>query len=259
MATASAGRADKGLSPSAPARSARPCSATASRSAAGGAGGKTDGPKEKVRSRSERKERYHEPRSRTRGLARERALRRRAGKGPPPPWKLDREGKHPKLCLKYRRAAGEILIVNHEGRGWWDPTSDAQGRRVQSRAAAGAGLELRPCAGSACASSQGSLRATHRLTTEVRERGPIGRSQTARRRSRPIRRGSAAWRDPRCSSGAGRPPPSRSPPTAGVLREGPHGSAWFAHRDETGAVCHVDVRGPTYKGSLKGARSACLC
>ena len=39
---------------------------------------------------------------------------------------------------------------------------------------------------------------------------------------------------------------------AGVLREGPVGSAWFAHFDRAGAVAHVDVRGPTYKGSLTG-------
>ena len=39
---------------------------------------------------------------------------------------------------------------------------------------------------------------------------------------------------------------------AGVLREGPVGSAWFAHFDRAGTVAHVDVRGPTYKGSLTG-------
>jgi hypothetical protein len=39
---------------------------------------------------------------------------------------------------------------------------------------------------------------------------------------------------------------------AGVLREGPLGSAWFAHFDRAGSVAHVDVRGPTYKGSLTG-------
>ena len=31
------------------------------------------------------------------------------------------------LSLKYRRGKGEILIVSHAGRGWWDPTSDAKG------------------------------------------------------------------------------------------------------------------------------------
>lgn len=33
---------------------------------------------------------------------------------------------------------------------------------------------------------------------------------------------------------------------------GPVGSAWFAHFDGAGAVTHVDVRGPTFKGSLTG-------
>ena len=40
----------------------------------------------------------------------------------------------------------------------------------------------------------------------------------------------------------------------GALREGPRGSGWFAHRDEGGEVSHVEIRGPTFKGSLKGGR-----
>ena len=44
----------------------------------------------------------------------------------PPPWQLDRK-ESTKLSLKYRRGKGEILIVSHGGRGWWDPTSDAKG------------------------------------------------------------------------------------------------------------------------------------
>jgi hypothetical protein len=35
------------------------------------------------------------------------------------------------------------------------------------------------------------------------------------------------------------------------VREGYYGSAWFAHRAD-GAVSHVEVRGPDYKGSLAG-------
>lgn len=34
-----------------------------------------------------------------------------------PPWQLDREAST-SAALKYRRGAGEILIVNHGGRGW---------------------------------------------------------------------------------------------------------------------------------------------
>ncbi len=44
-----------------------------------------------------------------------------------------------------------------------------------------------------------------------------------------------------------------------VIREGPRGSAWFAHRDPAGVVIHVDVRGPTYKGSLTGGCKSLFC
>ncbi len=37
-----------------------------------------------------------------------------------------------------------------------------------------------------------------------------------------------------------------------LIRDGPGGSAWFPHLDGHGAVAHIDVRGPTYKGSLIG-------
>ena len=44
----------------------------------------------------------------------------------PPCWKLDRK-ESTKLSLKYRRGKGEILIVSHAGRGWWDPTTTLRG------------------------------------------------------------------------------------------------------------------------------------
>ena len=41
-------------------------------------------------------------------------------------WKLDvREST--RRALKYRRGEGEIIIVNHDGRGWWDATGSAKG------------------------------------------------------------------------------------------------------------------------------------
>jgi len=43
-----------------------------------------------------------------------------------PGWLLDKGASTPK-CLKYRRGAGEVLIINHGGRGWWNPMSDAKG------------------------------------------------------------------------------------------------------------------------------------
>src|ERR1700722_9834468 len=44
----------------------------------------------------------------------------------PPVWRLDR-AESTRRSLKYRRGEGEIIIVNHDGRGWWDPLSDAKG------------------------------------------------------------------------------------------------------------------------------------
>ena len=43
-----------------------------------------------------------------------------------PPWLPDRK-ESSKRCLKYRRGAGEIVIVTHGGAGWRDPNSDAKG------------------------------------------------------------------------------------------------------------------------------------
>ena len=44
----------------------------------------------------------------------------------PPVWRFDRAGST-RRSLKYRRGEAEILIVNHDGRGWWDPLSEAKG------------------------------------------------------------------------------------------------------------------------------------
>ena len=44
----------------------------------------------------------------------------------PPVWRFDRAGST-RRSLKYRRGEAEILIVNHGGRGWWDPLSEAKG------------------------------------------------------------------------------------------------------------------------------------
>jgi hypothetical protein len=42
------------------------------------------------------------------------------------PWKLDAR-ESTRRALKYRRDEGEVLIISHEGRGWWDPQSTAKG------------------------------------------------------------------------------------------------------------------------------------
>jgi hypothetical protein len=167
----------------------------------------------------------------------------------PPFWKLDRK-ESTKLSLKYRRGKGEILIVSHAGRGWWDPTSDAKGDvfrlvqrlepglsfgHVRKRLRAFAGLS--PCFPSADRAG-GRKDPDRAVAARWAERKAVWSS-------------SPAWRYLRRQRALS-PAIIEVASVAGVLREGPVGGAWFAHFDRAGAVAHVDVRGPMYKGSLTG-------
>jgi Protein of unknown function (DUF3991) len=155
-----------------------------------------------------------------------------------------------KLSLKYRRGKGEILIVTYGGKGWWDPTSDAKGdvfRLVQ---------RLEP------ALTFGHVRKRLRELARVAPTYPLANRARGGKRwdllvadrwagRKAVWPDSLTWRylaRTRCLPAAVIWAASAS----GVLREGPVGSAWLAHHNDTGAVVHVDVRGPTYKGSLKG-------
>jgi hypothetical protein len=167
----------------------------------------------------------------------------------PPCWKLDRK-ESTRLSLKYRRGKGEILIISHAGRGWWDPTSDAKGDvfRLVQRLEPGLSFghvrkRLRAFAGlSPCFPSAGRVGArkvpARAVAVRWAERGTV-------------RSNSPAWRYLRRQRGLSSAI-IEAASVAGVLREGPIGSAWFAHLDRGGVVAHVDIRGPTYKGSLTG-------
>ena len=167
----------------------------------------------------------------------------------PPPWKLDRK-ESTKLSLKYRRGKGEILIVSHGGKGWWDPTSDAKGDVF------GLVQRLEPGV------NFGHVRKRLREFAGLSPSFPIAERAGRRKASdRPV---AERWAD-RKAVWPGSPTwrylarkrflPSaivEAASAAGVLREGPAGSAWFAHFNGAGSVAHVDIRGPTYKGSLAG-------
>ena len=167
----------------------------------------------------------------------------------PPPRKLDRK-KSTKLSLKYRRGKGEILIVSHAGRGWWDPTSDAKGDvfRLVQRLEPGLSFghvrkRLREFAG---------LSPSFPAVDRAGRRQDPDRSVTDRWAERKaVWSNSPTWRYLRRKRGLSAAI-IEAATVAGVLREGPVGSAWFAHIDRAGAVAHVDVRGPNYKGSLTG-------
>jgi hypothetical protein len=166
-----------------------------------------------------------------------------------PPWKLDRK-ESTKLSLKYRRGKGEILIVSHGGRGWLDPTSDRRGDVFGLVQCLEPDLNF------------GHARKRLRAIAGMAPRFPA--ADRAARRSRPDRSVAERWAERKAVS-PGSPTwryltgkrllPNdiiQAAVAADVLREGPSGSAWFAHRNDAGVVTHVDIRGPDYKGSLTG-------
>ncbi len=163
-------------------------------------------------------------------------------------WKLDvREST--RRALKYRRGKGEVLIVTHDGRGWWDPLSQAKGDIFDLVQYLDRSLNF------------GQVRQVLRRFVGVAPTYPTAiRAKQGRGPNRPLqerwdkrprlRPGSPAWAylaGARCL-----PADILTAATAqDVVREGYYGSVWFAHRAD-GAVSHVEVRGPDYKGSLVG-------
>ena len=167
----------------------------------------------------------------------------------PPPWCLDRK-ESTRRALKYRRGAGEVVIVNHDGRGWWDPLSQAKGDIFDLVQFLDPGVNfgrvrqvLRPFVGIVPTFPE-TLRANKQVAPDL----PLAERWNARPR---LRTGSPAWRYLAEERGL--------PPTilllakaADIVREGPYGSGWFAHRDEAGCVTHIEIRGPDFKGSVRG-------
>ena len=165
----------------------------------------------------------------------------------PPPWALDQR-ESTRRALKYRRGAGEILIVNHDERGWWDPQSAAKGDACSLVQHLDPGLNfgqvrqvLRRFVGMAPNYPEFSSRDRRQADQAVADRW------AARPR---LRRGSPAWE---YLTSARRLPTSvlLQAEAQDVVREGHRGSAWFGHRED-GVVRHVEVRGPEFKGSLRG-------
>ena len=167
----------------------------------------------------------------------------------PAGWRLDRR-ESTRRSLKYRRGEGEILIVNHDGRGWWDPQSSAKGdvfdlvQHLDSSLNFGqVRKELRRLVGVAPAFPE-TLRAS---LSDAPDR-PVADRWKRRPRLRPE---SPAWSylcGQRCI------PTSilTAAAAADIVRDGSFRTAWFAHRGADGAVSHVEIRGPDYKGSLRG-------
>lgn len=151
-------------------------------------------------------------------------------------------------AMKYRRDAS-IIIVIHDGKGWFDPLSDGKGdvfRLVEH-------LEGVPFveAMNDVAGLIGFVPTQPVLHREPRDREPnLSVADRWQARRKPWR-GSATWR---YLAEARRLPERivRAAIGANVLREGPHGSMWAAHLDEDGAVTGWEERGPDWRGFATG-------
>ena len=166
-----------------------------------------------------------------------------------PGWMLDKEGSTPK-CLKYRRGAGEVLIVNHGGRGWWDPMSDAKGDVFSLTQHLDPALnfgQVRKLLRGMVGIRPSHPEMEHKPAKPDQPAVPVAQLWARRRR---LSRGSATWS---YLTGERAIPAGvlAAADLSNIVREGPYGSAWFAHRDHAGVLTGIDMRGPDWRGFSK--------
>ena len=151
-------------------------------------------------------------------------------------------------AVKYRRGA-EIVIVIHEGRGWFDPLSDAKGD-VFSLPTHLEGVSFVEALDQVAA-LVGFVAKEPVWTRNARDPVPAEAiPERWAKRCKPWR-GSMTWRYLR----AERCLPEniiRAALRIDVLREGPYGSMWAAHVDGDGGITGWEERGPDWRGFSTG-------
>ncbi|MGH7084332.1 MAG: DUF3991 domain-containing protein [Acetobacteraceae bacterium] len=164
-------------------------------------------------------------------------------------WKLDAK-ESTRRALKYRRGKGEVLIVNHDQRGWWNPLGEERGDCFALVQYLRADLNF--------GQARCVLRALDGRTPSFRNVSPYCQRRNPPR-SATARWAAAGWLSPagpawiylageRCipaailASAAGQD----------AVRQGGRGTPWFAHCDHTGRLTGVEARGPVYRGFLAG-------
>ncbi|WP_027155221.1 DUF3991 and toprim domain-containing protein [Mesorhizobium sp. WSM2561] len=153
-----------------------------------------------------------------------------------------------KRAVKFRRG-DEIIIVIHDGKGWFDPLSEAKGdvfRLVEHLKGVRFVEALDHVADliGFVASDPGWTRVPRKQRPDL----SISARWQSRRGPWP---GSMTWRYLRDER---RLPETiiRAAIRQDRLREGPRGSMWAAHTDETGAVTGWEERGPEWRGFATG-------
>ncbi|WP_338059956.1 DUF3991 and toprim domain-containing protein [Rhizobium freirei] len=153
-------------------------------------------------------------------------------------------------AVKYRRD-GDIIIVIHEGRGWFDPLgeTDAKGdvfSLVEHLAGVGFAEGLLHVAD--LVGYQPAKPAWERAARERSRSQTVSGRWLARRRPWPSSRTWQYLTGERLLSAAA----VRDAIRQDRLREGPHGSMWAAHVDDDGAVTGWEERGPQWRGFASG-------
>ena len=161
-------------------------------------------------------------------------------------WKVDVK-ESTRRAVKYRRDA-RIVIVIHDGRGWFDPLSTAKGDVFDLAEHLGAHGFIE--ASARVAELVGFVPAAPAWERQSRPAPVHSVVDRWTRRARP-RPGSATWR---YLTGERRIPESilSAAVQQDLLREGPHGSMWASHRDDDGALLGWEERGPQWRGFATG-------
>jgi hypothetical protein len=171
----------------------------------------------------------------------------------PPVWRLDR-AESTRHSLKYRRGEGEILIVNHDGRGWWDPLSDRKGDVFNLVRHLEPGLTF-PEACDVLRDFVGIAPVFPEMLRTRRTRAPGAPIAERWERCQKLSCGSPTWRY--LTEQRGLPEfVLLAARAADAVREGPRGSAWFAHRDNAGVLTGIEMRGSDYRNFSSGGGKA---
>ncbi|WP_141342483.1 DUF3991 and toprim domain-containing protein [Bradyrhizobium sp. USDA 3458] len=159
-------------------------------------------------------------------------------------WKVDLK-ESTRRAIKYRRDTN-IIIVIHQGRGWFDPLSPAKGDVFSLAEHLGADGFLEAC--DRVADVVGFVPAAPAPAWQrpARPKAPTSVAERWKHRFRP-RPGSPAWRYLTCER---RLPADivKHAVASDRLREGPQGSMWAAHSDSAGALTGWEERGPAWRG-----------
>ena len=161
-------------------------------------------------------------------------------------WELDAK-ESTRRAAKYRGGLGRIVIVSHEGKGWYDPLNDRRGdvlalaQYVWGGNLGHARKALRPLAGIAP------------TMAPMRQSAPVVPIDAERdwNKARHLRAGSQGWRYLTEKRGLPVATVERAV-QAGAMREGIYGTVWARHQAAEGQVTGWEMRGPGYKGFATG-------